>query len=73
MSMLATAKTNNPSKVHYTEYIVAEDEPEEQSRAPGSRITPRTRTAFMKALVVKIFRTKSSGRDAIKKVQGVLP
>lgn len=54
MSILATAKTNIPSKVHYTQYIVTEDEPKESRAGTLKRLeqlTPHRLILFMRAIV----------------------
>lgn len=50
MSTLVARKANIPSKVHYTEYIIAENEPKERVHATSPRTTPHRRTAFMRAM-----------------------
>lgn len=65
MSILAATKTDIPSKVHHTEYIVAENKPkesragiprhlEQQLAAMRTVVTPNRLTSFMKAMVRRL-------------------
>jgi len=53
MSILTTAKTNTPSKVHFTEYIVTANAPKEsrQSDAIRTYMVFQGRALFMKTMV----------------------
>jgi len=61
MSILATAETNTPSKVSYTEYIITENVPEgSQAGVPQhlgqldvirTRTIPHRRTSFMRTMI----------------------
>jgi|GEM_PF-3384792 len=62
MSILTTAKTNIPSKVHFTEYIATENAPKEsrlfntskrpkQADAAGAYIGFQRHTLFMRSIV----------------------